>query len=187
MAAATAWRGRRRAALHTGAMGRVPPAGRGQRFFELDACVSDVVKTPLGILRQASLEAAAECRPAPFRAARSNPARARGRRRSCPTAWRGRTPAGPPASRRARSRTTRCRCAHPSRARAPAPATCRPWCRRPRPSSSATRACSRGPVARPLAVLGDAEVEDLHQPVRAHHDVLGLDVAVDDACAVRGR
>ena len=74
-------------------------------------------------------EAAAERRPAPFRAARSNPARARGRRRPCPTACPGRTPAGRPASRRARSRTTRRRCAHPSRARVPAPATCRPWFR----------------------------------------------------------
>ena len=31
----------------------------------------------------------------------------------------------------------------------------------------------------------DAEVCDLHAPVAQHHDVLGLDVAVDDAAAVR--
>ena len=32
----------------------------------------------------------------------------------------------------------------------------------------------------------EAEVEHLHVAVAAHHDVLGLDVAMDDAGGVRG-
>ena len=34
--------------------------------------------------------------------------------------------------------------------------------------------------------LGEAEIEDLHVVARPDEDVLGFDIAVDDACRVRG-
>ena len=37
-----------------------------------------------------------------------------------------------------------------------------------------------------LVALGQAEVEDLHPPVGGEEQVLGLEVAVDDALGVRG-
>ena len=36
-----------------------------------------------------------------------------------------------------------------------------------------------------LRVFGDAEVEDFDEAIRAHHDVLRLDVAVDDPSLMR--
>jgi hypothetical protein len=41
-------------------------------------------------------------------------------------------------------------------------------------------------VEAPARAARDAEIEDLHDAVVAHHDVLGLDIAVDDAFPVRG-
>ena len=45
------------------------------------------------------------------------------------------------------------------------------------------------PVRRPFrrGELGEPEVEDLHVAVRAHHDVVRLDVAMDEAARMRGR
>src|SRR5665647_2395376 len=64
-------------------------------------------------------------------------------------------------------------------------------------SRSSTSASPRRPRPRPLACglglgrLGDAEVEDLDDVRRTitgdQEDVLGLEVAVDDALRVRGR
>ena len=51
----------------------------------------------------------------------------------------------------------------------------------------ADRAPGLAPVARHGPERREAEVEDLHAPPSVHHDVAGLDVAVDDPARMRGR
>ena len=158
----------------------------GERFFEHDSCVRDVSKAPFGILRQACLKQPPDA--GRHRFGQRGPIRLvhedggdRVRRRI-------------PAERRPA-------CQHLVEHAAERPDVgarihLEPTCllRRHVGRGSDDRArprldhgLPRGPPARPLAVGGDAEVEDLHQPVRAYHDVLGFDVAVDDTGAVRGR
>ena len=175
------------------AQGRAPPGcdgpcrpARGQRFLELDACASDVVKTPLGILRQASPEQSPNAgrhrfgQHAPIRLVLEDGGdrvRRRGpaERRPAGQHLVEHAAEGPDVGARIRLEPARLLRRHVGRGADD------------RARLRLDQGLPRGPIARPLAVLGDAEVEDLHQPVRAHHDVLGLDVAVDDARAVRGR
>ena len=177
--------GRRRAVLPHGCHGPCPTHGRGQRLLPARSVRERCVKTRLGILRRHP-RSGRNARPAPFR--QHGPIRSCSRTAAIVSdGVPRRTPAGPPASgvehaaegpdvgARIRLQPARLLGRHVGRG-ADDRARLRLHQRR-----------SRGPFAHPLAVLGDAEVEDLHQPVRAHHDVLGLDVAVDDACAVRGR
>ena len=99
---------------------------------------------------------------------------------------RARTRAGrwPARTARRRARTDRAADRRPRRAPAPAPCSrpCRAPCRhRSRPSS----ACSREPAAG-ADCFRQPEVENLHVPVAQQHDVLGLQIAMDDAAIVRG-
>ena len=80
-----------------------------------------------------------------------------------------------PAPRRGR-RTRRCR-----RARRPRPpAAARAPCTRACPAPSALGQLHRRRAC-PLLILAQAEVEDLDPAVGAPHDVLGLEIAMDDA------
>ena len=90
---------------------------------------------------------------------------------------------GRPSGRRTSARrASRRRCAVPRRRRGSARATCSTACRRSRPAGHLVQ------LAR-LAQLGQAEVEHLDDVFAARapqdHDVLGLEVAVDDALLVR--
>ena len=115
----------------------------------------------------------------------------------CPAGWPTsgprRCPPGtagvPSPSRRGSRPARRCRSGGPPVAPAPARATCRAPSPSRCPRASAASVDSSEPAGAPSsagATLAQAEVQDLHASAPRHHDVRGLEVAVDDALLVSG-
>ena len=158
--------------------------------------IGGALPSPLAVFRQALADDAVERRRR--RAAPRSPA-AQDRAREWPPMMLAWLPASkarrPSPSRRAGRRTRRCRCAHRRRALRAARATCRAACRRscPRPVSGevavggTVRAAGPAAGATILARPKSSSVADdvPSAPDFAQHDVARLQVAMQDAGAVR--